>query len=60
MIRHLEGEKDCMRIIMPLNVYPCVRASAQAHACAHAVTPKACRVCVPGAFYVLQALHDLV
>lgn len=60
MIRHLEGEDDCMRIVMPLNVYPCVRASAQTNARALPVMSKACRVCVPGAFYVLQALHDLV
>ncbi len=58
MSLHLESEGDCACVVMPLNVDPCVRAPAQAHACSHLITPGSWRG--PGTLYMLQALTDLV
>ena len=57
---YLEREDGGMRVILPVNIHPCVRASAQANAYSPPALPEACRICVPGILYVLQALHDLV
>ena len=58
MSPHLESEEDRACVFLPLDVDPCVRAAAQAHACSHLVTPNVWRI--PGTFYMLQALDDLV
>lgn len=58
MSLHLESEEDCACVILPLNVDPCVRAAAEAHAGSHLVTPNAGRI--PGTLYMLEALSDLM
>lgn len=58
MSLHLESEEDTMGVSLPLDVDPCARAAAQAHACSHLVTPSIW--CIPGSFYMLQGLSDLM